>query len=245
MPTLPPKALFHWSQEPLTVFLTNAPRFEVHTQGRAWVIDKISTKKGATWRVTATSLAVFREQAAGLFVRHPLLSWLGWKRIFGQWWSKDLCQDLVWDASDAFQCGRVMVVRRARFADINDPVRLAEQKTKRRRIVAGELAGIPLLVLLVTLAALVNGVFTERINAWLFSLLPDVEESTAQTIRATGIWIAAAAISALAISIYLMKIVRQPDSDGSKWDVAAELKCAMEKADKAQAAEQRRNSSGR
>lgn len=239
---MPPKTLFHWSKKPLNIFLKNEPRFEVHTQGRAWVIDKISKAKGATSRVPAVSLVVFREQATELFVKYPVFSFLVWKRFFGQYWSKDIYQDIVWNASDAFQCGRVLVVRKAKFVDIDDLKRLENQITKRRRFIAAELMGAFLVLVLIISAALAYDFLPSGVRDWLFARMPDVSEQDSAAIGRIGIYFLIGAVAAMPIIIHFMKIVRRPNPDGTKWEVEAEVKCAMEKADKAQAAEELRKS---
>ncbi|RWY80011.1 hypothetical protein EHI44_30430 [Rhizobium leguminosarum] len=239
---MPSKTLFHWSRKPLDILITNSPKFEVRTQGRAWVIDKISKTKGATSRVPAASLVVFREQAAELFVRHPIIRWLGWKHFFGQYWSKSVYQDIVWNASDAFQCGRVLVVRKAEFVPIDDPIRLREQITRRRLIIAGDIAGAFLIVIMVVLAALAYDMLKPDVRDWLFAHMPETDWETSQILMRVAVCLLVGAIITIPIIIYFMKIVRKPNSDGSDWDVETEFGCAMKKADRAQAAEERRNS---
>lgn len=48
---------------------------------------------------------------------------------FGQYWSKEFYKNIIWNASDAFQCGRVLVVRNAAFTDLDDPKLMAGLNT--------------------------------------------------------------------------------------------------------------------
>jgi hypothetical protein len=240
MPTLQPETLFHWSKKPLDVFLNNAPRFKVYSQGRAWFIDRIGSTKGATSRPKALSLVVFRGQAADLFVKHPQFSWLGWKRWFGQYWSKEVHQDIVWNASDAFHCGRVLVVRKATFADIDDPIRLRDQIKKRRRIIAGEIAGYVMVVIVFILAFLAHNVFATTIQTWIQGILPEVSPQTSDIIAQAIPYIFAGALILFFGPIPFMKVIRVPNADGTPWDVDAELAGATAKADNAREMEEQR-----
>jgi hypothetical protein len=236
---LPPKILFHWSKKPIDVFLKIEPRFEAHSQGRAWFLDSIRKTRGATSRPKVLSLVVFRGQAASLFVKHPRFSWLGWKRCFGQYWSKDIYQDLVWNTSDAFRCGRVLVVRKAAFADINDPIRLRRQIKSRRRIIAGEIVGYVMILVVIVLAFLAYHVFSDSIHNWIQGLMPQVSQPTSDMVAQAVPYAFAVGCILLFGSIMLMKVVRVPNADGTPWDVNAELACAMAKADDTPEAEQR------
>ncbi|ULJ74498.1 hypothetical protein [Rhizobium gallicum] len=222
---MPPTTLFHWSRKSLDIFSHNDPKFEVRTQGHAYALDSVDNKSGATSRFEAKSLIVFTEQAAELFEEHPLLTMMGWKRLFRQYWSKKFLHDLRWNTSDAFRCGEVLVIRKAEFARVTARKRIVDQLARR-----GIVLVFDLLVLGFVIDVVVSANSDWGVIRWL----------NPQTTLATLLWIMAGGVLTLLTVMCFMSVRKAKKADGSEWDYRSELECAMQAAENARIQEAKR-----
>ncbi len=223
------RTLYHWSRKSLDEinFSHNDPRFKVKTQGHAYALDDLDNKSGATSRFEAKSLIVFTEQAAEVFQRHPAVTLMGWKRFFGQYWTRKFLHDIRWNASDAFRCGDVLVIRKAELVPIEEDGRRVYQWLKRGLVFALDAA------ILLLFADLVVSLNTE----WgLFNLFqPRMSFETFLIFE----------ISSLAVllgAFLLMRVKKSRKADGTEWGYRKELECAMRKAEEARLREEASNS---
>ncbi|MGR9475943.1 hypothetical protein [Rhizobium leguminosarum] len=212
---MPPRTLFHWSRKSLDIFPDNDSKFEVRTQGHAYALDSVDNKSGATSRFEAKSLIVFTEQAAELFEEHPLLTLMGWKRLFRQYWSKKFLHDLRWNTSDAFRCGEVLVIRKAEFVRVTARKRIVDQLARR---------GIVLVFDLLVLAFVIDVVVSSHSDWGVIRWL------NPQITLATLLWIMAGGVLTLLTVMCFMSVRKAKKADGSDWDYRSELECAMQAA---------------
>ncbi|OHV83669.1 hypothetical protein [Rhizobium sp. LCM 4573] len=224
-----PKTLYHWSRKSLDVFSHNDPRFEVRTQGHAYALDDIDNKSGATSRFEAKSLIVFTEQAAELFEKHPLPTMMGWKRLFGQYWTKKFLHDLRWNASDAFRCGEVLVIRKGELVPVTLKERIRDQWARRAVVLVMDL------LMLLFLADAAVSITTEwGVLNW---LSPEMSTTIGIAIMVVG---AAVVVTVMC----LMRVGKSRNTDGTEWDYRSELECAMKAAEEARIREEKQRERG-
>jgi len=220
-----PETLYHWSRKSLDVFPEEDPRFEVRTQGHVYALDSIKNTSGATSRFEAKSLLVFTEEAAALFKKHPLPTMMGWKRLFGQYWTKEFLYDLHWKASDAFRCGEVLVIRKAKLVRVTGWKRIIDQFARR-----GTAIVLDLLVLAFVIAVVVSAKCDCGFIRWLD---PQVALTTLLPIMAVGAVV-------FATVVCFMRVRKAKNADGSEWDYRSELQCAMNALEEARNREEER-----
>lgn len=223
---MPPKALFHWSRKSLDVFSNSLQKFEVRTQGHVYALDSLDNKSGATSRFEAMSLIVFTEQAADLFVKHPFITIMFWKRLYKQFWSNSFLKDVSWKPSDAFRCGEVLVIRKAEFVSITVWRRILGQLARRGAILAIDLF---LLAIIIDVVISVNTDW--GVIRW---LSPNPSTSTLISIMVAG-------VTAVAITMCFMRVGKAKKADGTEWDYRKELECALQMAEEARLQENTSN----